>query len=208
MVSVEKSGTPEELVHYGIKGMRWGVRKPEESKESQPTGIQKLPSSSAQRKARAKKVAIGVGVLTAVAGAGFVAYKLHQSGKLPISSIKKTSKSTKAVKEVLAEQTDVLHASRGKTKGFRFFKSGGVPTPIAELEKAFGVDQFEDGLFKPLGDGRVAASFLDPRGRKDQSGRPIPHQVIIPKVMAAGLKGLDDVINNIWPMIEESYSYE
>lgn len=27
IVSIEKPGTPEELVHYGKKGMKWGVRK-------------------------------------------------------------------------------------------------------------------------------------------------------------------------------------
>ncbi len=27
IVPLEKPGTPEELVHFGVKGMRWGVRK-------------------------------------------------------------------------------------------------------------------------------------------------------------------------------------
>lgn len=27
MISTEKPGTPEELVHYGVKGMKWGVRR-------------------------------------------------------------------------------------------------------------------------------------------------------------------------------------
>lgn len=27
IVDLEKPGTPEELVHYGVKGMKWGVRK-------------------------------------------------------------------------------------------------------------------------------------------------------------------------------------
>ena len=28
MIDADKSGTPEELLHYGVKGMKWGVRKP------------------------------------------------------------------------------------------------------------------------------------------------------------------------------------
>lgn len=31
MLPIEKPGTPEELVHFGVKGMRWGVRKSETS---------------------------------------------------------------------------------------------------------------------------------------------------------------------------------
>lgn len=35
IASIEKPGTPEELVHFGIKGMKWGVRK-EEHKPVRP----------------------------------------------------------------------------------------------------------------------------------------------------------------------------
>jgi hypothetical protein len=31
VISVEKPGSPEELVHSGVKGMKWGVRKAEET---------------------------------------------------------------------------------------------------------------------------------------------------------------------------------
>lgn len=31
MISTEKPGTPEELVHFGVKGMRWGIRNEKES---------------------------------------------------------------------------------------------------------------------------------------------------------------------------------
>lgn len=207
MFSLEKPGTPTELVHYGVKGMRWGVRNENES-SSQSGNIRKLPSSSEQRKARAKKIAIGVGALTAIAGAGFVAYKLNQSGAIKLSSLKKSPKATKVVEKIVSEQTDILHASRGKNTGFRFYKTGGFPNPIGQLETVFGADKFEDGMFEQLADGRVATSFLDPKGRKDFSGRVIPHQVIIPKTLAAGLKGLDDVMNEIWPLIESNYIYE
>lgn len=51
MVSLEKPGTPKELVHFGVKGMRWGVRREEgtSGKRSGPKPI------SARKERRAKE---------------------------------------------------------------------------------------------------------------------------------------------------------
>ena len=46
MLSVEKPGTPAELVHHGVKGMRWGIRK-----EARISG--KAAETAAKTKARA-----------------------------------------------------------------------------------------------------------------------------------------------------------
>jgi hypothetical protein len=76
IVPIEKPGTPQELVHFGVKGMRWGVRKSEESSSNTP----KTPMSTK------KKVAIGVGVAaTVVVGAAVTAYILKNRGSNPIS---------------------------------------------------------------------------------------------------------------------------
>lgn len=74
MITTEKPGTPEELLHYGVKGMKWGVRK-ERSASDQ--------ARSARRKATAKKVAIGVGVTAVVLGSAYVAYKLSSNSSAP-----------------------------------------------------------------------------------------------------------------------------
>lgn len=212
MLSVEKPHTPEELVHFGVKGMKWGVRKDRTGSEDTSTKPQKVPLTSEQKKERAKKVAIGVGALAAVAGAAFIAYQLQQSGNLDVSKISETMPSTtkvaatKKIKEI-TEQTEIVHASRGKNKGFEFFRQGGLPNYLSEYEKVFGADSGKSSHFEKLPDGRAAAAFLDPKGRTDFAGRPIPHQVIIPKSLAANVHNMDDVMSKIWPELEKTYTY-
>lgn len=55
---------PDELYHYGVKGMRWGHRKAHESN-----------SNGHKRMSTAKKVAIGVGVAAAVGGITYASIK-------------------------------------------------------------------------------------------------------------------------------------
>lgn len=65
-------GRPDELYHYGVKGMRWGVRHdPERSGNNR---------SSRKGMSTAKKVAIGVGVAAAVAGVTYVAVTKRNNG--------------------------------------------------------------------------------------------------------------------------------
>lgn len=201
-VSLEKPGTPEEVValsHHGVKGMHWGVRKDRTNK----TDAQR----SARRRSTAKKVAIGVGSATVAVGAAYLAYKLNQSGHLPVSSVKTTAKTASEVKRLVKEPTDIIHASRGKTKGFRFFRTGGTDSYFTHHTRAFQ-DKEEDNVFKRFPDGKIAASFLDPEGRRDRHGRPIPHEVVIPIGMTGGINNLDDVRSKIWPLIKPTYSYE
>lgn len=75
IVSLEKPGTPQELVHVGVKGMHWGIRKQEETSGQTRTGM-----------SRKKKIAIGVGIAV---GVGAAAYVLHRHGQNKLSSIDK-----------------------------------------------------------------------------------------------------------------------
>lgn len=220
----------EALEHHGVKGMRWGVRKKEET-TSRPQATVETPftrfsstkaekvsaagspprtkeEKAAARRAMAKKAAIGAGVLTAVAGAGFIAYKLNQSGKLPLSSIRMDPKQQAAAKKVIHEQRDVIMLTRGKYKAGTFLKQGDTPNFFTHWEDAF-VKEVGDAdtadVFQKLSSGKIAAAFKDPEDRKDFSGRPISHQVIIPTSMVEGIDSIDDVKTKIWPKLKDTY---
>lgn len=81
IVPLEKPGTPEELIHFGTKGMKWGVR----NERSSSNSSSKTPMSTK------KKIAIGAGITAAVIGTGFVAYKLKSNRDLKLSYIKESA---------------------------------------------------------------------------------------------------------------------
>ncbi len=75
------SDTYEFLEHFGIKGMRWGVRNKSNYRVSHP-------SSKFNKK---KKVAIGIGVGSAAIGATFAAVLLKRKLKLKSSRVVKSA---------------------------------------------------------------------------------------------------------------------
>lgn len=202
ILGVDNKPPLDELVHYGVKGMHWGVRK-----DDGASGTKKPSRFTPEQKTRAKQVAIGAGVLVAVAGSIYVAKQMNTSTmQVPVSRIKPPSSATKkVVDKVLQEQTDIIHASRGRNVGFRFLKSGGLKDALADYEKAFGANNGQSEVFERLSDGRIAAAFLDPHGRSDVAGRRIPHQVLIPRSMAGDVHNLDDVKTKIWPKLADAY---
>lgn len=194
------------LAHYGVRGMKWGKRnsKAKSTEDSEPR--KRTPE---EKKALAKKIAIGTGALLVAAGAAYAVYSLNAKGKTKVSNLTPSPKAKAATASVLKEPTDIIYASRGLNKGFRVFKNGNSPSPIEVMDKAFGGDlNNTDSSHFQKTDGRVAATFLDPEGRKDRAGRVIPHMVVVPKTMSTSLNNLDDVVQKIWPIIKDTHSYE
>jgi hypothetical protein len=186
------------LEHFGTKGMKWGVRKERTTGENDRAPVDK--------KALAKRVAIGAGILAAAAGAAYLAsqnYKSTSTNSLSDSSIRAGSHSAKVI---ASEPTSIIYSGR-RNSGTSFLKTGGVPSAIQEYDKA-GFSDSSGEMFKRYGSNKekVAAKFLDPDGRKDSSGRPIYHEVIVPASMSQNLNSVDDVVKETWPHLRDSYS--
>ncbi len=186
-MSNQEFKTPQDaLIHFGVKGQKWGVVKKDTPGEKQGMSTK-------------KKVAIGVGAGVVVAGAAFAAVYLAKNGKNPIAEIK----------ELVQEPTSMIHATRGKNRGFNFRTAGGLKDPLTEYVKT-GFEQMPDAkeFFNRYGDRmeKVAARFPDPLGRKDAAGRVIPHEVILHEALAKGVKDVADAIKVAWPSIADEYA--
>jgi hypothetical protein len=181
------------LEHHGVKGMKWGVRKKEDS-----TGW-----------SNKKKAAVIFGSAAAVTALAVGAVYAKKHFGVSTSNISKPAEATKKFAESMAaEPIGIVHASRGQSvrSGFTFPQRGGLSNPLAEYDKA-GLQNMAPGSFKRYGDRneKVAAIFLDPLGRKDQAGRIIPHEVVLPEDLAKGLHTNEDVVSKIWPIIKDVY---
>lgn len=86
------------LAHYGVKGMKWGVRRNRSDKSSsskRSSSKERTPEEQEARKARRKKIALGVGAavgVAAVVGVSAMGAKKIQSGRNATSAISELTK--------------------------------------------------------------------------------------------------------------------
>lgn len=100
----------------------------------------------------------------------------------------------------------IIWATRGRSWGFRFLLDGGFHDPLKTYEAAFAGAEGEASLFRRVGT-YAALRFPDPSGRRDQSGRVIPHDIVALPPLADEISSFDDGVRLIWPRLAETYSH-
>ena len=199
------------IAHFGVKGMRWGVRN---AGDSSSGGSPKQPVDHSVRNHRLKVAGIVVG---SVAGAALVAggtYYLAKNGKLPISAL--SSSHAEAGKKLVEEFSKpaeelkgVVHITGSKYLADRTVSKGGLNSIVSEATKAgfanrFGTSDLAPGEMRRY-EGKIAIAFLDHQGRRDFSGRPIVHQIILPSHHAQGISTFEEAQKKAWSLVKDQY---
>lgn len=99
----------------------------------------------------------------------------------------------------------IIWATRGRTWGFRFLKTGGLADPLPTYESAFATVGSASEVVVRLDDS-VALRFIDPDHRADRSGRPISHDFVLSGELAERVRTVDDGVATVWPLVAEEYA--
>lgn len=99
---------------------------------------------------------------------------------------------------------DLVWATRGRSWGFRFLLSGGLSDPLPEYDRHFAHLGVETTAWRRAA-GTVALRFPDPQGRRDGSGRIIPHEFLVSGDLADGIESVDDGIERVWQLVADAY---
>ncbi|WFP16730.1 hypothetical protein [Citricoccus muralis] len=99
----------------------------------------------------------------------------------------------------------LIWATRGRTWGFRFLRSGGLADPLEIYEVCFAdLDSEAEGI-RHLPDGSVALRILDPERRKDRAGRIIPHDFVILDHTGLEITSVEAARDVVWPEVADEY---
>jgi hypothetical protein len=102
------------------------------------------------------------------------------------------------------ESPRFIWATRGRTWGFRFLRSGGVKDPLRVYEDAFSEIGDQPEAWRRVA-GKVALRFPDPDGRRDAAGRVIPHDFVLLGPWADGINSLEDGRPRVWHEVAEEF---
>ena len=100
---------------------------------------------------------------------------------------------------------NLIWATRGRSWGFRFLLDGGRPDPLPDYERSFANLEDEPAAWRRA-EGKVALRFSDPLGRKDASGRVIPHEFVVSGDLARDIESVEDGLRLVWPLVAEVYA--
>lgn len=100
---------------------------------------------------------------------------------------------------------NLIWATRGRSWGFRFLLYGGRADPLPTYESAFAGTEGERTVFRSIGE-LVAVRFPDPDGRRDDSGRVIPHDIVLLTAPAEVIRTIEDARELAWPLIADAFA--
>ncbi|WP_051274735.1 hypothetical protein [Cellulomonas sp. URHD0024] len=98
----------------------------------------------------------------------------------------------------------LVWATRGRSWGFRFLLDGGYRDPLPTYERAFAGVEDEGTVCRRVGT-LVALRFPDPEGRRDEAGRPIPHDVVLMPPLSDGALSFEEAQGLVWPLLREAF---
>jgi hypothetical protein len=99
----------------------------------------------------------------------------------------------------------LIWATRGRSWGFRFLLNGGLSDPLLVYERSFAGLEGEPTTYHRAG-AKVALRFPDPLGRRDASGRVIPHEFVVSGDLADEIESVEDGLQRVWPLVAEVYA--
>jgi hypothetical protein len=99
----------------------------------------------------------------------------------------------------------VIWATRGRSWDFRFLLKGGYFDPLPAYERAFVGLQGEVAGCQRVNE-VVALRFPDPLNRKDDAGRVIPHDFVVPEPLASEIRSIDEGREKVWPLVAHIYA--
>lgn len=107
--------------------------------------------------------------------------------------------------QILALPEGLIWATRGRSWGFRFLLNGGLADPLQTYERFFANLDNEPTTWRRTAEG-VALRFPDPLGRRDKSGRVIPHEFVVFGDLAAQIDTVEEGVQQIWPCVADAYA--
>lgn len=196
------------LEHYGVKGMKWGIRKERTTAgDKESTGKE---STFSWKNPKVKAAATTVVGVTAIVAAAYIGSKssVNVSSILP-SDI---SAGKEAVDKIFEKQKDIIYVSKraltvaaGREQPLVSSIKAKPRISFRSLMRRRLNDDHAPGYFSKLSNGSVATVLSDMFGRVDDAGRAIPHMVLFPPEQAVGLNSVQDVINKFGPRLESEY---